>query len=385
MRRSQHFAAEVAGREETLQRSQNAAGAENKRGLFVIGMHRSGTSVATRLINLIGLPVGLARDLMAPDDRNPKGFWESQTLTDTNDEILRRLGGNATAPPPEPIDWTSDPRLDTVRVRAVAAFRTIHPSPQWLWKDPRLCLTLPFWRQVLPEPIACVYVYRNPEAIHRSLSKTNAFDKWLSLALWERYVRDAIKNMTGLPVLVTSFEEILAGPMAWCDTVRSFLDRLGFDTVRPSSEQVHGFLDIQLLHSSAHSAWDDTDALTAQRELDAIVRDLIGEHDRFTAPALPGPAGWSQALLDWQCRWQHENRARHRQTSRLRRDVSAVNTALARSKAALATVTASKSWRLTAPVRRASLALKNFRTLAASRVKRSDRRHNPVARARTRP
>ena len=36
-------------------------------GVFVLGMHRSGTSAATRVINLMGLPLGDATDLIEPD------------------------------------------------------------------------------------------------------------------------------------------------------------------------------------------------------------------------------------------------------------------------------------------------------------------------------
>ena len=54
-------------------------------GVFVLGMHRSGTSAVTRLISLLGLGTPPEEDLVQPTDENPKGFWESESLVAFND------------------------------------------------------------------------------------------------------------------------------------------------------------------------------------------------------------------------------------------------------------------------------------------------------------
>ena len=54
---------------DTTDRSPVAADA----GLLVLGMHRSGTSMFTRALNLLGMELG--QPLMAPQPDNPKGFW----------------------------------------------------------------------------------------------------------------------------------------------------------------------------------------------------------------------------------------------------------------------------------------------------------------------
>src|SRR3954447_18430199 len=61
-------------------------------GTLVLGMHRSGTSAATRVINLLGAHLCRADDLL-PDLRgNPRGHWESSTLVDVNDRLLDDMG-----------------------------------------------------------------------------------------------------------------------------------------------------------------------------------------------------------------------------------------------------------------------------------------------------
>lgn len=44
--------------------------------LMVLGMHRSGTSVLTRVLNMMGAYFGPEGIIAATNDENPKGFWE---------------------------------------------------------------------------------------------------------------------------------------------------------------------------------------------------------------------------------------------------------------------------------------------------------------------
>src|SRR5438094_4158341 len=67
---------------------------------FVLGMHRSGTSAVTRVINLLGVPLNVRADWLpeTPQD-NPRGFWESASLLEVNDAILATFGGTWMEPP----------------------------------------------------------------------------------------------------------------------------------------------------------------------------------------------------------------------------------------------------------------------------------------------
>ena len=67
--------------------------------VLVLGMHRSGTSAATRLVGFAGLPLEATTDLMPAASSNPKGFWESEGLRRCNDRLLAALGGDWSAPP----------------------------------------------------------------------------------------------------------------------------------------------------------------------------------------------------------------------------------------------------------------------------------------------
>ena len=59
-------------------------------GVLVLGMHRSGTSALTRVLNLLGLDAG--RDvLIGASASNPTGHWEVERLTSFNDRLLDDL------------------------------------------------------------------------------------------------------------------------------------------------------------------------------------------------------------------------------------------------------------------------------------------------------
>src|SRR5919199_1007539 len=105
-------------------------------GVFVLGMHRSGTSVATRLINLLGLPAPTEEDLLPPDRGNPRGYWESSSLVACNDRLLEALGSEMTCPEAFSPGWERDPRLHAFYPEAAKLFGHVFPAPPWVFKDP---------------------------------------------------------------------------------------------------------------------------------------------------------------------------------------------------------------------------------------------------------
>ena len=58
----------------------------------ILGMHRSGTSLTTRLLNLLGLHLG--DDLQAAADDNQAGFWEHRFFQMINMQFLEGFGLN---------------------------------------------------------------------------------------------------------------------------------------------------------------------------------------------------------------------------------------------------------------------------------------------------
>ena len=161
----------------------------------------------------------------------------------------------------------------------------IHPSEPWVWKDPRTCLTLPFWKQALHRPLAGIVVFRNPLDVATSLQFRKSLPLPFGVALWERYTRLLLEHAGGMPLLISSYDDILQDPVRWSETARAFLTALGV-AIRPVVESdVRRFVDPRLRHShhSRSKILTDTAAGTAAFE---ALEGCLGAHRSFVPPTL---------------------------------------------------------------------------------------------------
>ncbi len=183
----------------------------------VTGMHRSGTSLIARLLNLLGVDLGNSDDLLGPAPDNPKGFWEHQEIKALNDRLLAKLGGSWEDPPTFNDGWEDLPDLRPVRRDAsdfVEQFRSAISSTIVGWKDPRLSLTLPFWRTVtkLDRTVLCL---RDPAEVAASLGSRNGIPAEQAADLWVRYTLAAWCNDPER--IAVSYRDALQDPRAVTD------------------------------------------------------------------------------------------------------------------------------------------------------------------------
>lgn len=284
-------------------------------GVLILGMHRSGTSLAARMLNLLGLHTCVGDDLLGPDRRNPSGLWESDSLVKVNDALLRRVGRAWWCPPKSGLDWDPsnaaglpDPS------EAGSTFHSRHPTTPWVWKDPRLALTLPYWRRSIGEPVSALVMLRDPVAVATSLQTRDGFPLVLGVALWERYNRLIAAGSDGLPLWVSTYDELMADPHAWVKVAREHMDSLGIhvgESVR--TEQVVAAVRPELHHAEANQAQAEQEFPTAAA-LHRTLLECSGFHDHFVSPAIPDEEPWVEAELvagrggrhqRWLRRWQH--------------------------------------------------------------------------------
>jgi hypothetical protein len=188
-------------------------------------MHRSGTSATTRVIDLLGVPVA-RHGLLPEDDFNPAGYWEVAPLMRLNEHLLGRLGGSWRSPPPLENLAAADRLLGDGRDAAEREFRAFHPGPQWVWKDPRNCLLLGFWRKALAEPVVVVYVHRAPDEVIASLHGYGLTAP-AAAALWERYVRSARLLACDVPSIVVDYGRLAESPEETVEKLAAFLGSHG--------------------------------------------------------------------------------------------------------------------------------------------------------------
>ena len=209
----------------------------------VLGMHRSGTSMVTRLAAAAGVRLG-PDDLMmrAHEVDNPTGYWEYQGIVDINDRILEAYGGSWDDPPVFDEEWEHSPGLLGFRAEARELMAPLVACGDVIgWKDPRMSLLLPFWNTVIPIT-ATLLVHRHPFAVAASLASRDGMDSEQAAALWSRYTVEGWRAHPNRAAI--AYEYALADPEGATANIASFLD-LGL--VEASVEQeLAGFVDPSL-------------------------------------------------------------------------------------------------------------------------------------------
>ena len=196
--------------------------------IFILGMHRSGTSLVAGILKTLGVHLGPDSRLMGPGEDNPKGYFEHAELVRINNAILERLGGSWDRPPYFPPGWLS--RVSDLRETALGIMRRdLFDSPLWAVKDPRMCLSFPFWKALSPGPEKCVIVVRNPLETAESLLRRNALPLRTSHALWLAYVRASILATRGLPRHIVFFKRLVEVPRREIELLARFAGPSGWE------------------------------------------------------------------------------------------------------------------------------------------------------------
>src|SRR5215475_14037560 len=87
--------------------------------ICIAGMHRSGTSMVARLLNLCGVYLGPDAELSAAASDNEAGFWENPRFVKLNEDALSLLGGGWDLAPDAVEGWES--RDDLIKLQQDAA------------------------------------------------------------------------------------------------------------------------------------------------------------------------------------------------------------------------------------------------------------------------
>jgi len=115
------------------------------RTLIIAGMHRSGTSLITNWLHHCGLQVGEC--LLEANESNKDGHFEDVEFLKIHEEIL---AGNGLTPSGLIFDKelkVSEYQLE--KLKAIIRVKMRHFN-QWGWKEPRTCLFLDTYHDLLP-------------------------------------------------------------------------------------------------------------------------------------------------------------------------------------------------------------------------------------------
>ena len=229
---------------------------KKKKMVVVLGMHRSGTSVLTRGLQVLG--VNLGDRLMPPrEGENDKGFWEDLDLITLNMEILDTLDSDWHFLTPIQRTDLELLRKDRYIFKALDILKSKTSNNQIFgFKDPRTAKLLPFWREVFAESgldVCYVIVIRNPISVSISLAKRNKLDFEKSYILWLEHVLGSLIGTAGKKRILVNYDEFMQSPEIELAKVGRALQL----SVNPSELEyfMTEFLDEKLRHT-VHKAKD---------------------------------------------------------------------------------------------------------------------------------
>lgn len=223
-----------------------------KKVIFVLGMHRSGTSAVSGVLARMG--AAMPSHLIGPAADNPKGFYESQVVVDLNNSLLskRRLTS---------ADWREvassqghDGETEDEELLIVDALNNeFGDSALICVKDPRLCKLAALWISTAAkfgyEPLVVIPL-RNPYEVAGSLRHRDGMTLVNSLLLWMRHVLDAEYYSRSSR---RSFVRLDGFMSDWRREVARIGRDLAVEWPRTEAEaatEIESFLDRELIHHS---------------------------------------------------------------------------------------------------------------------------------------
>ncbi len=332
-----------------------------RKAIIILGMHRSGTSALAKVVNLLGVDLG--KSFLPPDSANPSGYWEHLHIYDAHEHMLNRLGRVWHSLFPFPEKWWLDPIVDPYRERLIDILRTdFSRSDLWGFKDPRLCRLMPLWHSIFSE-VGCephfVYVIRNPVEVAESLRRRDGYSWDKCFMLWLLHALDSERECRRYPRVFVTYDRILAD---WRAVITRISEELRLEwPIRPSivEKEVSSFLNPDLRHhrSTTSVANRESTLSVLASEMYQVLLDVANGKEslspemmsRIEARFEPETAYMSRPILmeelkslsarlseaqSWVWPIVQENAQLHRKEDQMNR------------------ILQSRSWKITAPLRR---------------------------------
>ncbi len=168
------------------------------RVIIVLGMHRSGTSVLTECIHLLGADI--ASQVIPPEAAiNRDGFFEDAKIVALNEQLLALLGSSwydFRSLPNEVADTSAMQRWRTEALDHLG--RDYAGASLAVIKDPRMSRLFAFWVPVFQQAnlnVELVHILRQPEEVAISLQRRNGMPPAYGLLLWCAHIIDSLKSL----------------------------------------------------------------------------------------------------------------------------------------------------------------------------------------------
>lgn len=226
--------------------------------IWVIGTHRSGTTMITRVLEEMGVFFGSKKD-----NNNESLFFMQR-----NEEILRACGGAWDNP--DPFDWLKSNQdiesmyidkikkdisnITAIKYWGIRKYLLRNNIEKWGWKDPRMSIMAPLWIKIFRRP-KIIRIVRNgvdvasslnvrekkylsgnikesrrsqlfPPFYKRYVSSVRCLTIQGAFSLWESYIKreDKIITNSELDVFSIRYEDYINNPGKYLKQIAEFIE-----------------------------------------------------------------------------------------------------------------------------------------------------------------
>jgi hypothetical protein len=288
--------------------------------IFIVGMHRSGTSALTRVLSLCG--AALPGSLLAPNDGNPTGYWEPDEAMELNDRFLRARSSSWSDPG---LSFRDTPKDHAGFARYVALVRDfllliddflthgVNASGPVAIKEPRITALLPYWLTAaadagfLPKVI---HIFRNPADVASSLAARDGMALHRACALWQKYNLLGEHDARSVPRAFVSYEALIDD---WEGQVARCAREIGVEFAVGGDRRAA--VETFLLPQLQHHRYGTIEPGAVQRSQRNAVR-LAYDNLQRAAEGRLDAAAFNALLVEYSARWAN-SADRHERDGRL--------------------------------------------------------------------
>ena len=272
--------------------------------IIVCGIFRSGTSLLTKLSSEWGAYAGKTQDLF----QDKFGYLEHFALQKLNDDLLDK---DSYLPTPVDVllEKAKDPTLSQWANQILAAMdeeATMAQAPAWVWKDPRLPLTIPFWADFWKDAIYIIPIRHPIETILSGAEMEGLSSDQVPLSAGLIYWQFCMLNILNFSQnnprkIFIAFDQLLKDPQAESAHLCTFLDeQCGIDTKDKNSriQSMISQIETQKYHHQVPTPLANVEvSTTEQRALYNFLRlKAIYPNEAFNANDFALPSNWMEAL-----------------------------------------------------------------------------------------
>jgi len=196
--------------------------------IVVLGMHRSGTSLCSMVLQKLGINMVESDDLYG-DLSNPELPWERSNIVEAHNAILRAFGQTWFSAASLPTSWWYDPSLIKYKRDLLDIASTAANAGAWGFNDPRAMRLFPLWLDIfqsLSLSVKVILCIRNPQNVAHSLQRHNNLDENYGKLLWLRHHVEFFQHTVPFPVKIIDYDDWFSNPVDNVIALRSFLNIL---------------------------------------------------------------------------------------------------------------------------------------------------------------